>query len=246
MVRRQRIALETNCLTPTWVFYSSNSEADLLGELARQAVSGVFVARREQLDDALIGISATVIGKAVDLNHMRGIAMAEVAEMDVLMQGTIACALRHVEVDCIERASSRTIQRLRESMLQQARLLDRRFDEDGVVGLVADNRLFPSLQKFLALKRISGCLDDPPQGALDLLEDYKVNIIDRRNILAHVREVVSEDGNTLLHSLIDNGEEVIDEAWMTAFRQTLRTHRQALEVVCRSIIGQFSNIDNAP
>ena len=71
------------------VFYSSNSTVDLLRELANLRVSGIFVETRDTLDEALMRLADTVIGKAVDLNHMRGIAMAEVAEMDVLMEETL-------------------------------------------------------------------------------------------------------------------------------------------------------------
>ena len=68
------------------VFYSSDPAAQLLNELAQNEVAGVFVARRQDLNDALTGLADTVIRKTVDLNHMRGIAMAEVAEMDALME----------------------------------------------------------------------------------------------------------------------------------------------------------------
>ena len=60
------------------VFYSSAPLSELLAELAGHQVAGVFVANRQTIGEALIGLADTVIGKAVDLSHMRGIAMAEV------------------------------------------------------------------------------------------------------------------------------------------------------------------------
>ena len=76
------------------VFYSSAPPAELRDKLAKASVSGVFVETRDNLSDALTGLADTVIGKAVDLNHMRGIAMAEVAEMDVLMEETLGRAFQ--------------------------------------------------------------------------------------------------------------------------------------------------------
>ena len=46
------------------VFYSSDPAAKLLVKLANSEVSGVFVARRDNLDEALTGLADTVIGKA--------------------------------------------------------------------------------------------------------------------------------------------------------------------------------------
>ena len=66
------------------IFYSSDPAADLLGKLAAKQVAGVFVAGRLNLDDDLKGVADTIIKKVVDLCHMRGAAMAEVADMDVL------------------------------------------------------------------------------------------------------------------------------------------------------------------
>ena len=221
------------------VFYSSNSEANLLGELAEQAVSGVFVARREDLDTALIGIADTVIGKAVDLSHMRGIAMAEVAEMDVLMQDTVAQAFRYVGNQCLDKAARRTRKRLRESITEHSRSFNQRLKEDGLPIIVGDSRLFSSMHKFHAVKRIASCLPEPPYEALQALDNYEADVIHKRNMLAHVKEVTSDDGNAVLHSIVNDQDEVIDEVWMTGFRQTLRTHKAALDVVCSAIDNQF-------
>ena len=61
------------------IFYSARPEIDLLKELADRRVAGVFVATRDELDDALKGVADTIIGKAIDITHMRGIAMANTA-----------------------------------------------------------------------------------------------------------------------------------------------------------------------
>lgn len=223
------------------VFYSSNSESNLLGELAQESVAGVFVAIREQLDDALIGIADTVIGKAVDLNHMRGIAMAEVAEMDILILDALRPSLEYRDNPCIERAVVKTGRRLRESMTQQSRRLNRRLEEDGLANMVTDSRLVSSLQKFQVLMRIAECLDDPPQEALDSLKDYKSDILDNRNVLAHVREEPTVNGATVLRSLLGDADQIVDDHWMSQFRNKLRTHRKSLTIVHDAVLSQFGS-----
>ena len=98
------------------VFYSSLPVRTLLSYLAEVGVSGVFAEERLNLGDALTALADTIIGKAVDLNHMRGIAMAEVAEMDVLMEETLKGAFANATEECVQRAAVKTCERVLEAM----------------------------------------------------------------------------------------------------------------------------------
>lgn len=230
----------TNLPYTDMVFYSSISERELLGKLAEQNVSGVFVARREELDVALNGIANTVIGKAVDLNHMRGIAMAEVAEMDLLMEETLKRAFNNLDDKCIDRASRKTIQRLREGIKKDLESIEH-LDHNGILKLVSDSRLFTSIKKYWAIKRVAKCLSEPLNEELKILGSYQKDVISNRNMLAHVKENSTEDGKIILSSRIGGRDIVIDDDWMTDFRRKLRMHRDALSTVCESIEDSFGN-----
>ena len=219
------------------IFYSSISERKLLGILAEHFVPGVFVAMRDNLDEALTGLADTIIGKAVDLNHMRGIAMAEVAEMDVLMEETLVHAFGHADSGAVEAAKTRTIERLCERAAKDATLLQKRLDEGNLLDVVRDSRLFTSAHKYQAIRRVAKDLPEKPSQALTSLQSYETDIIGNRNMLAHVKEGSTEDGESILRSI--KGNVIIDDDWMTDFRMKLKEYRTALTTICEAIISQI-------
>ena len=159
VARRLRQALQYTDM----VFYSSDAQLDLHSQLAKHEVSGVFVARRDDLDAALVGLTNTVIGKAIDLNHMRGIAIAEVAEMDVLMQETLERVFLSAGDQCVDDASNRTMVKLRANARGDCEQLESKFGEGGLSCVVNDGRLFSSSQKYQAVRRIAKCPKNPPR-----------------------------------------------------------------------------------
>jgi hypothetical protein len=170
------------------IFYSSDPSADLLTQLAQQEVAGVFVANRESLGDTLNGVTDTIVGKAVDLNHMRGIAMAEVAEMDVLME-EILHRVFSIDHDKFNQAAARTLKRVAEAAREGVIALKPIVEGGRIVEVIADSRLFPSAQKYMAIRRVANCLAPKPTKALRTLLSYEADIINNRNTLAHAKEV---------------------------------------------------------
>ena len=227
------------------VFYSSISVSQLLTYLAQHEVAGVFAERREDLGDALTGLADTVIGKAVDLNHMRGITMAEVAEMDVLMGQTLVRVFRENSEQVIA-ARNKTIARLREGIEASSQRLQRCLDNGGLPAVVDDSLLFSLANKYQAIRRIARGLRDELQEELAVVESYNEDVIQNRNMLAHVREDSRQDGTTILLSLgRDREEVVIDEEWMSDFRQKLQNHRAALVTICHALERQFGVAERA-
>lgn len=223
------------------VFYSSNPSHDLHAILARQQVAGVFIAGRENLDRALEGLARTVIGRAVDLNHMRGIAMAEVAELDVVMGETLRRVFQSVD-SRFDAAASRTVEKLRESIRRNGTVTDQRLADGGLAGVVGDSRLFGSSHKYWAVRRVAKVLSERPVEALRVLQTYEEDIVHNRNMLAHTKEEVTGDGQTVLRSSRPNvGDVLIDEEWMAEYRRKLQRHSAALNTVCDAISREIGD-----
>ena len=226
------------------VFYSSDPSLNLYSKLAEHEVSGVLIANRDELDTALTGLADTVIGKAVDLNHMRGIAMAEVAEMDVLMEETLRRAFQPTG-EYFAAAADRTTKKLRESMQKSLTQLNQCLGEGSLADVVSDSRLFSSAHKYMTIRRVANSLSEKPTEALRVLKAYQEDIINNRNMLAHAKEYPTEDGMTGLRSIRNNGPEIIDDSWMTDFRRKLTKHRNALTIVCEAI-NKYIDATEAP
>ena len=224
------------------IFYSSDPELDLYGKLAEQKVPGVFIARREGLGDALTGLADTIIGKAVDLNHMRGIAMAEVSEMDVFVEETLLSTFRYTDDQCVQDAMWKTFDKLKDRIKKDAKLIEEHSNPNDFPNIVGNSRLFSSMDRYRALRRIVKCLPEKPSEALGILKSYEDDIIHNRNMLAHVKEESTEDGKVILRSIRrekDGQEVTVDDSWMSDFRRMLQRHKSALTVVCEALEMHF-------
>lgn len=217
------------------VFYSSDPQVNLYDELGKSGVAGVFIAQRQHLDEALVGLADTVIGKAVDLSHMRGIAMAEVAEMDVLMEEVLERAFASTDPELAAKGKE-TIEKLLKGAEQHLGRLRALVEAGAVLDVVTDSLLFSSMQRYKAINRIAKCLVEKPAEAIEVLKAYDPDILQNRNTLAHAKEDVAEDGTVTLRA-IKRGKPavVINDEWMVSFRGMLHKHRVALVTVCNAL-----------
>jgi CheY-like chemotaxis protein len=217
------------------VFFSSDSRATLLSQLAGNDIDGVFVAGRRDLDETLKGVASTIIGKAIDLSHMRGIAMAEVAELDLMMEETLLLVFESGNEPFSAKAS-RTLKKYFESTEERLTQVKPLVEGQKIIELIADSSLFGSMDRYKAMMRILDCLKPAPEVHLTVFKTYENDIIKKRNILAHAREHDNGDGTYSLKSFKPNvAATVIDESWMTDFRQQLRHHRASLHALCTEL-----------
>ena len=191
------------------IFYSAERRTELLRLLAEQQVEGVFVAHRQELDDPLVGLADAVIGKAVDLNHMRGIAMAEVAEMDLLMEELLVPVfqLDHPDIGAV---AKKTVKQLKSSMNDESKRLCRNLEKGGLSAVVSDGRVFTLYHKYIALQRLARLLPDAHLAPkLKMLKSFQDDIMQNRNLLAHIKEDSGGNGNVVLRSTRPDGESLI-------------------------------------
>lgn len=228
------------------VFYSAEPRAKLLEYLAKQQVEGVFVSQRGELANRLAGLADAVIGKAMDLNHMRGIAMAEVAEMDILMEELLVSVFRldHPDVSTV---AKKIVKNLENNAKKNSRELCQNLEENGLSVVVADGRIFPHNQKSIALRRLAKLLPDAHHVPdLKVLKSLQNKITSIRNHLAHGKEDSDRKGNIVLRSIRSGGSPLItDERWMVATRRTLRKHRETLETLCSALRQHFGLAESA-
>ena len=234
--KRLRIALPYTDI----IFYSAERRTELLRLLAKQQVEGVFVAHRQELDEPLVGLADAVIGKAVDLNHMRGIAMAEVAEMDLLMEEllTPVFQLDHPDISAV---ADKTVKKLKSSMDDESKRFCRDLGKGGLSAIVSDGRIFTLYHKYIALRRLAELLPEVHLAPkLKILKSFQDDIMKNRNLLAHVKEDSDGSGNVILRSTKSGDTSlVIDEEWMATFRRNLRKHRETLEALCTALRQHF-------
>lgn len=218
------------------IFFSSDPGANLIRSLADKEVAGVFVSNRIDLPEALIGVADTIIGKAIDLTHMRGIAMAEVAEMDVLLE-RVLLSVYSVEPEVFQGSSSALLESVANGSARIASRLAPLISEGNLTAIIGDGMLFSSFQKYKAVRELAKSLPTPPRTQLDILRNYNDDVINNRNILAHAKEERDDStGAQTLRSVRQGDAPIqIDDAWMSDFRTKLRASRSALEAICVAV-----------
>lgn len=218
------------------VFYTGHSTRTLYEEMAREWIDGVFVADRMNLDEVLRGVAGIVIGKAVDLNHMRGIVMAEVAEIETRMSAAIGSALaRESSRAIVARVAAKRVAGHRKTSGE----VEQKLQNDRVEEIVGDPHFFTAHWKWRAVNALA-----KPAGAtpaeVETVARYDREILGKRNRLAHVREEIGEDGRLRLRSAAGGSDEEIAEDWMKDLRRRLARHRQAIHSVCGRIESEFA------
>lgn len=225
------------------IFYSGEPRVNLLKELADKEVAGVFVATREELDDDLVGMAETIIGKAIDITHMRGIAMANTADMDVRMGNALEQVFSHQELDGkLSDVTSRTFKKIGESNIRIQRRFEEYRNNDDIFNLVEDTRMFTFFHKYQAIMRLVNKLPkavkNDKSDAINRFRRFNEEIIEKRNILAHVKEV-DVDGKTIFRSVREEDDIIIDDEWMKIYRQHLGEHKSVLDTICTTIEDEF-------
>lgn len=226
------------------IFFSSAGGNDLLQRLASKNVAGVFVSSRIDIGDAMIGIADTIIGKAVDLTHMRGIAMAQVAEMDVLMEETLSTALS-CKREIFPGEAKRILVEAMGTVERATKRLQPLVDENDVLSLISNGALFSSFQKYQAVRALAKLLPEKPVDHLNALKTYDKDVIDNRNALAHAKEQFDVESDTTSLRSIRAGAAplLIDDRWMIDFRTKLSSHRASLSAVCELLVAHCKNAE---
>lgn len=222
------------------IFYSAKDRPELLHLLAQQEVEGVFVAHRRDLDEPLVGLADTIIGKAVDLNHMRGIAMAEVAEMDLLMEELLVATFQLDRPD-IGAVAKKTVNNLKGNMKKNSNKFSQDLEEKGLSVVVANGQLFSLYHKYISFQGLTKLLPEAHfADELHILNSFQKDILSKRNLLAHAKEDSDDNGNVVLQSIKPGGGPLtIDDEWMATFRRSLREHRETLEALCSALRRHF-------
>lgn len=232
---------DNDCLTEV-IFYSQNSAAILRQKAADKEIDGVFYANRDQ--DSLLrkiqDVFDLTVRKVVDVNNMRGIVMAGVADLDHLLADLIREI--HTKLDETGQVSHR--KKLLERMLPAAKSLRRLMADEDHVSLrelqTAINVLkelepksFEDLVKFRGFdsyKRVD-VVTGLCKNHLHLephkekIEEIKI-VLKWRNALAHQRPKL-QDG-VYIFEPNEGTQENFDAAMTRELRKKIREHREFL------------------
>jgi CheY-like chemotaxis protein len=210
------------------IFYSADAAMNLRQRAHEEGVQGVYCAHREELVDTALGVFETLIKKALDIDHSRGIVMGATSDIDYLVHDVLLAL--HQKLD------RKTQAEIRADI--DGRIDKKLADVSKTVGAAKDLKTLDELFElrdlitaYDKLRILNGALEKAGVKQKDIRDKvtaYMQKIVPDRNLLGHVSVSINEAGEKVLRSRA--GKE-LTEARLKELRVELLDHRENFHAV---------------
>lgn len=201
------------------IFYSSAVE-NVRESMHRLGLEGVYSADRNEIDSKFDLVVNTTIKKVQDINNMRGLVMAEVAELDLKMIELLKSYVCNLQLKQKEQFIDKRKQSVLKSLNEMIRNFNNISDDS-----IFEHRDFNTNHKWRSVKNIAENIGD--REIISKLQDYESDIIKKRNKLAHVKEFVDKNG---VSALVD-GDFIFNDDACKIIRKDLQKHADNFEKI---------------
>jgi DNA-binding NarL/FixJ family response regulator len=207
------------------VFYSQRGPRAVRDVMREKGADGVYCAGREgeEFDDKVIKVIETTIKKVQEVNHLRGLVLAEVSELDQKMESFLVTYFDKLEKNPRDEKKRELKKKMMESLDESMKTLAK-LDEIAQIEKLL--KKLDAYGKWMAIKRV--CKNELRFAdfmmTFGLFNDEVIKI---RDVLAHVVEEIDGGGNTILKSMIAE-DFVFDDTKCISIRKTLRKHFENL------------------
>jgi len=209
------------------IFYSSQYE-NLMSIITNPFIEGIFTSERDMLDTKVKKIIDVTIKKVQDVNNLRGLIMAEVAELDLIKEEIIQKASEKVPSKSLERYTLKKIKSSGQSSKSQAERHIENISEVTFNSLFQKIGFIDSNKKAMAIGEALDKLNiTEPVTKATFTQPYIDNILDKRNKFAHIKECEREDDNGNKCWFI--GDIPFTEEKCIEIRKEIREYRKILE-----------------
>lgn len=215
------------------IFYSSQYE-NLMSIIKEPFIEGVFTSERDMLDTKAKKIIDVTIKKVQDVNNLRGLIMAEVAELDRIKEEIIKKASQKVQSKSLEKY---TLNKIKSSSKSNHTKAEKHLvDVDNVtfealfaqIGFVDSNKKAMTLGEALDRLKIT-----EPVSKETFTQPYIDNILYKRNMFAHVKEDDGDDGDGNPCKVIKDIP--FTEANCIAIRKDIKKYKELLRDIERRL-----------
>lgn len=187
--------IRSNKVLTDIIFYSTNL-ADVRRSVNDNNIEGVFVTSRNQNDfeEKVTDVIDVTIKKVQDVNNLRGLIMAEVAELDRIKERIIKTASEKIANKELEKYTLKKIKSSSQSNHTKAEKHLNEIDSVtfsvlfGHIGFVDSNKKAMTIGKALEELNINS-----PVNKATFTQPYIDDILYKRNLFAHIEERDGED-----------------------------------------------------
>jgi len=210
------------------LFYSSDGEEKVRELLKEHGIDGAYCADRknEDFEYKVREVIKTTIKKVQDVNNMRGLVMAEVAELDIKMIDLLKKYVSGLKTEHKDVFLNKRKRRVLESLEKMIAEFQEVSEET-----IFEHRDFNTYHKWMSMKNVVKAIDD--KVIASKLHDYEKDIIQKRNKLAHVKEVEAANGEK---SLAD-GDFIFNDEACREIRKDLQKHAENFEKINEKLMA---------
>lgn len=208
------------------IFYSSRDSSDLWAEIHSKKLEGVYIANRRLIESKVIRVAEHSVHKVLDLENMRGIVMAQVGELDHLLDEVFVTAMGKLP----EEVRAKIFDKGHRSIKKQAD--DRHEALDAFISSPTVEELLKMCDSNKRWQNFCRIRDQNKEFEELVSNDYVEDILEKRNFLAHGIPAPHEDGGYIFTH--GTKEYLFNEDASLMLRQKIRSYRlqfiKAIEV----------------
>lgn len=210
--------IRKNAIYTEIIFYTAGNTSDLWEAIRDKELEGIFVSSRNNLLSKIAAVGRQAIRKILDLENVRGIVMAEVGELDLLLDEIITLGIESLS----EEDRSPIFQRFHENAVSQtnkcAIALNDFIEQPNAVGMLALCDSDKRWQTFNRLRKAHIKLKGKEKPG-----NYVQDILRPRNFLAHGKPEPRENGGYLFR--YKDKEYYFDDEVSQGLRQTILRYK---------------------
>lgn len=222
--------LRSNAIYTEVIFYTAGNVSDLWDAIREKQLEGVFVSSRNDILPKISKVGRQSIRKVLDLENMRGIVMAEVGELDHLLDEIITIGIGSLPK---EQQISIYTRFYEAATKQQQTDSDRlaKFSKNPEVNEML--ALCDSNKRWQNFNRLWKC-HEKLRGK-DRIGDYEVEVLQPRNCLAHGRPELQGDRCYLFHH---HGKEFrFDDEASLGLRKTILRYKDSFSDILITLMN---------
>ena len=209
------------------VFYSGQKSVELAQMVTERQVQGVYVCHRSELPDTVHGVFENLVRKVLDIDHARGIVMGATSDID-----NVVVSLLNSEFDnCEDEQRKSLLADLPRRAEKKEKDITEKLQQVSNAGhpneLLQLHSVFTSDDRFRLMRKLFE-IKQIHNDKAEEFDDYRDNIIPRRNDLAHVTVQVEGFSRRLFDR---NGNEFTTDE-MNKLRLKLLEFHEKLAALC--------------
>lgn len=184
--------IRDNAVYTEIIFYTAGNASDLWEAIKDKQLEGIYVSTRRDVIPKISKVGKQSVQKILDLENMRGIVMAEVGELDHLLDTIITIGMESLPEDQRRRIFEKFRDSIKEQYAGNSAKLDSFWhspDSTQMLMLCDSNKRWENLNRLWKSHEILK--------GKNRIGDYVKDILTPRNFLAHGKSVRQQDGSYL-------------------------------------------------